>query len=134
MRKRLGALLIRGELKIKSIEDNFLDLPTREIEYARLERVFNSHEKYYTMLLEKKTEFSISKAGLAPENTILQKATAGHFPISPKKPAIYAVTIALALLLSLSLIAIKYVMHNDIDVGDLGALLHPEISVLYLSI
>ena len=64
MSKRLIAIKGRSELKIKSIEDNFLDLPTREIEYARLERVFNSHEKYYTMLLEKKTEFSISKACL----------------------------------------------------------------------
>jgi tyrosine-protein kinase Etk/Wzc len=130
MSKRLIAIKGRSELKIKSIEDNFLDLPTREIEYARLERVFNSHEKYYTMLLEKKTEFSISKAGLVPENTILQKATPSRVPISPKKSPIYSIFLAFSFLISIVAIAARYILHNDIDVGDLGALLHAEISVL----
>ena len=54
--------------KIDEIEQNFVNLPSKEIEYARLERVFNSNEKYYTLLLEKKTEYSISEAGFVSEN------------------------------------------------------------------
>jgi tyrosine-protein kinase Etk/Wzc len=36
---------------MKDIEQNFVDLPSKEIEFARIERVYNSNEKYYTMLL-----------------------------------------------------------------------------------
>ena len=36
---------------MKDIEQNFVDLPSKEIEFARIERICNSNEKYYTMLL-----------------------------------------------------------------------------------
>ena len=36
---------------MKDIEQNFVDLPSKEIEFARIERVYNSNENYYTMLL-----------------------------------------------------------------------------------
>jgi tyrosine-protein kinase Etk/Wzc len=130
MRARFINLKTSTESKILEIEQNFMDLPSKEIEFARLERIFNSHEKYYTMLLEKKTEFSISKAGLVPENTILQKATMVRQPVSPNRGAVYAICFSIALMIVIALITIRYLLNNDIDAGDLGALLHPEISVL----
>lgn len=118
------------EQKIREIENNFMDLPTREIEYARLERVFNSHEKYYTLLLEKKTEFRISKAGLVPDNRILKRAQTPVLPISPSKQSAYLSAIIFGILMTILLIAVRYILNNDISVDHLKQALLPEISVL----
>ena len=48
-------------------------------------RLFSISEKYYTMLLEKKTEFSISKAGFVSQNVILEEAVNDGAWVSPNK-------------------------------------------------
>jgi len=71
------------EKKALEYENSFLEIPTQELEYARMQRIFTINEKFYTMLLQKKTEYSISKAGYVPNNVILQAATVPTSPISP---------------------------------------------------
>lgn len=116
---------------VKEIEQNFIDLPSKEIEYARIERVYNSNEKYYTLLLEKKTEYAISEAGFISENRVLRRASTSRIPISPLKPIIYASFLALGFILSFLLIGIRYILNNDISgVHDLSRLMNPRISLL----
>lgn len=77
----IQGLLSRAEERrreIDTIQKEFVDryrtLPEKELEYARIERVFAINEKYYTLLLEKDIEYRISKAGFVPENRILETA------------------------------------------------------------
>jgi tyrosine-protein kinase Etk/Wzc len=70
------ALVRKKELltTLSEIDRKFLALPEKELRYARIERLFNINEKYYTQLLEKDVEYRISKAGFVPENQILEDA------------------------------------------------------------
>ena len=116
---------------MKDIEQNFVDLPSKEIEFARIERICNSNEKYYTKLLEKKTEYAISEAGFVSENRVLRKASTSRVPISPVKPIIYGSFITIGVIISILLIAIRYLLNHDIaGVHDLSRLMNPRISLL----
>jgi len=100
--------------KIKEIENKFLNLPTKELEYARLLRLFSINEKFYTTLLEKKAEFSISKAGFVSKNAILEVAVPPTIPISPDKNKILILGFVIAVFLSSLLLIISYLLHNKI--------------------
>ena len=78
-------------------------------------RFFSINEKYYTLLLEKKTEFSISKAGFVSQTIVLEKGMANASPISPNKQNIMLVSVLSTLLIGLLIIIIRYLMHNDIN-------------------
>ena len=54
-------------------DGNSVSLPENALEYTRLQRSFDINEKYYMLLIEKKTEYSISKAGFVSQNVVLQK-------------------------------------------------------------
>jgi capsular exopolysaccharide synthesis family protein len=102
------------ESKIKDVEDKFFNLPTQELEYARLLRLFTINEKFYTNLLEKKAEYSISKAGFVSKNMILETASVPTTPISPDSSKIIALAIIIATILSVLLLVISYLLHNEI--------------------
>ncbi|MBL4754738.1 MAG: polysaccharide biosynthesis tyrosine autokinase [Flavobacteriales bacterium] len=100
--------------KVKDIEDKFYNLPTQELEYARLLRLFTINEKFYTNLLEKKAEYSISKAGFVSKNVILQMAATPSSPISPNRKKVLILFVAMAFIFSGLLIVVSYLMHNEI--------------------
>ena len=88
--------------------------PDKDMEYSRLMRMFNINEKYYTLLLEKKTEFSISNAGFVAQTTILEPAVQNLIPSSPSKKTAVAVGFFAALLLSLLLVLIRYFLNDQL--------------------
>jgi capsular exopolysaccharide synthesis family protein len=100
--------------KIAQYENIYYGLPEKEVEYARLERLFNINEKYHTLLVEKKTEYSIALAGQTTQNQILEEAKLPSSPISPKKKLVYISFFVLGMLISLITIVVKYLMHNNI--------------------
>jgi tyrosine-protein kinase Etk/Wzc len=100
--------------KIASFESKFFNLPTKEVEYARLQRLFTINEKFYTLLLEKKAEYSISNAGFVSGNIVLEEADTPSSPIFPKKNMILVVSVVIAVVFSLFLVFIKYWMHNNV--------------------
>ncbi|MBL0104505.1 MAG: hypothetical protein IPP51_12570 [Bacteroidetes bacterium] len=59
--------------RINEFEGDFSRLPGKEAEMARLERFYQVNQKFYQLLLEKKIEFSITRAGIVTNNIILQK-------------------------------------------------------------
>ncbi|MFQ3326918.1 MAG: tyrosine-protein kinase Etk/Wzc, partial [Salibacteraceae bacterium] len=77
--------------KISEIESTFSGLPLQELKYTRLKRIFAINEKFYTLLLEKKAEYAIAKAGIVPECVILEKATPDHLPIEPNIKMTYII-------------------------------------------
>ena len=84
------------EKKIKEIEQKFYNLPTQDLEYARLLRLFTINEEFYSSLLEKKAEYSISKAGFISQNLILERAVVPAKPISPNKGLVITICLVAA--------------------------------------
>lgn len=129
---RINQKLRKQELQKKA--DQFAEtfkLPANEIEYSRLQRLFSIHEKYYTLLLEKKTEFSISKAGFVSQNIILEKADSSQSPVSPNRKIIYISYLLVAFLLSLFLILFRYLSHNEINsLNEITKYTNASISIL----
>ena len=64
--------------KIYNVESQLYGMPKKEMELTRLNRMFNLNEKYYTMLIEKKTQYAISKAGFTMDNMMLQYPPTGN--------------------------------------------------------
>ncbi len=105
--------------------------PDEDLEHSRLMRLFSISEKYYTMLLEKKTEFSISKAGFVSQNVILEDAINDGSWVFPNKKGTILVAILIALLLSLLLIFIRYFLHDKItSINDVVNNIDASVSVL----
>ncbi|MGZ4155869.1 MAG: GumC family protein [Bacteroidia bacterium] len=123
----------KDNLNAKAIEfqGSFTKLPQNEVEYGRLQRLFSINEKYYTLLLEKKTEYSISKAGFVSQNVILEKADVPSSPLSPNRKTTYLVFLLSAMLISLGLVLFKYLSHNEINsLNEITKYTNASISIL----
>ena len=117
--------------KLSEIEEVYYDLPTKELEFARLERLFNINEKYYTMLLEKRIEYRISKEGFVTQNQILEEVHLPSVPISPKKNLILISFLMAGVLLSFIYISIRYLLHNEVtSLNEVVRLSNASISTL----
>ncbi|MBW6482128.1 MAG: polysaccharide biosynthesis tyrosine autokinase [Vicingaceae bacterium] len=101
--------------RIEEIQSKYLNVPANELEYARLQRVLSIDEKFFTLLMEKRTEYSISEAGFVPQQTILDKAVVSSIPVSPNKKIILATGVLLGVVISLVLLILKYVFKNTIS-------------------
>ena len=66
-------------------------LPKVEQNYLTLQREFSFNNKFYTYLLEKKTETEIKKAATANQYKVLDYAITPQIPIKPKKKLIITV-------------------------------------------
>lgn len=103
--------------KLMGLEAQLYDVPATEMELSRLNRMFNLNEKYYTLLIEKKTQYAISKAGFTMDNMVLQAPTEAVL-ISPNKTLTFAGSMILAVLLSFVFLLIRYITFNDIHNPD----------------
>ena len=117
----LDAVKLRYKTKYKNLLEKSSDFrsklgqnPEDEVEFSRLSRLYSISEKYYTMLLEKKTEFSISKAGYVSKNIILEKAAGIGAKVSPNRKNALLIAFLISILSSLFLIFVRYIFHNKI--------------------
>lgn len=90
-------------------------LPGQQAESTRLNRIYEINEKFYSLLLEKKAEFSITKAGYVPQHVIFEEAKPDKPPVSPKKPLVISACLAAGFMLGFLLILIKYLLYNEIN-------------------
>ncbi|MFH1005025.1 MAG: polysaccharide biosynthesis tyrosine autokinase [Bacteroidota bacterium] len=117
--------------KVKEVEGHFFSIPAEEIELSRLQRLFSINEKFYNLLLEKKTEYSIAQAGSVSHHIILENAKIPLYPISPDKNIVLITCLLAALLLSLILILLRYITYNEINsLNDINKLTKATISIL----
>lgn len=120
--KSLSAIRVKYKTKYKNLLEKSADYrakfdqnPEDEVEHSRLMRVYSISEKYYTMLLEKKTEFSISKAGFVSQNIILETAVNQGSIVSPSRKNTLYVSIISFLAFSLLLVIVQYFLHDKIS-------------------
>ncbi len=112
--------LLKGRQKMllertREYEQKFGKIPAQQAQYGRLERFFNINEKFYSLLLEKKAEFSITKAGYVPQHIILQEAKYNTPPVSPNRPLIISICLMVGFLASFVLIVTRYLLYNEIN-------------------
>lgn len=117
----LDAVRLRYKSKYKNLLEKSVDYrnrmdssPEDEVELSRLNRLYTISEKYYTMLLEKKTEFSISKAGYVTKNIILERAIGAGGKVFPNSRSIILIAILVTILLNVLIVFIFYFTHFKI--------------------
>jgi tyrosine-protein kinase Etk/Wzc len=117
----LDAVRLKYKIKLQSLAEKSRDFKSRfdkspedEVEFSRLTRLYSISEKYYTMLLEKKTEFSISKAGYVSKNIILEKAIGQGVMVSPNRRSALLIAFLAGLLLSFGTVFTRYLFHDRI--------------------
>lgn len=117
--------------KSGEIEGKFLGIPEKEIEFARLQRMLSIDQKFFDLLAEKRTEYSISEKGFVSQNIVLEEASRPTSPMSPSKMFVFLVFVVASLLLCLSILIVKYLFYNHItSLDELERLVGPEISIL----
>lgn len=84
------------------------------LEYTRLKKMADISEKYYNRLVEIKSELTISNAGLTPESTVLETSGVPEDPFSPSRRIVALSAFAGWLLVSMILIVVRYLFHNEI--------------------
>jgi capsular exopolysaccharide synthesis family protein len=134
----LDAVRLKYKTKYKSLLEKSSDYrsklaehPENEVEFSRLSRLYSISEKYYTMLLEKRTEFQISKAGYVSKNIILEKALGLGRLVSPDKRNAIIISFLAAILLSAMLVFVRYLFHDKIySLNDITKYSTGEVALL----
>ena len=103
--------------RILILESELYEVPAKEMELSRLNRMFNLNEKYYTLLIEKKTQYAISKAGYTMDNMVLEAPTDAVL-VSPNKTLTFAGSLIIAIILSFIYLLVRYITFNDIHNPD----------------
>lgn len=114
------------------IESKFLTPSSvQSLEDLRLRRQATVDERYYDMLLEKKAEYSISKAGYVPESTILETAMPSEIPVSPQKTITLIVALLAAAVIGIIILIFIYLFYNNItSVYEIERLTESPITIL----
>tara|TARA_B100000508_G_scaffold75230_1_gene58570 strand:+ start:22115 stop:24436 length:2322 start_codon:yes stop_codon:yes gene_type:complete len=131
LENRINEKLEFVKKEIKKLEGDYYDLPEKQMELSRLKNIQELNEKYYTLLTEKKVLYSISNAGYASRNKVLNPASLGNSPISPNKNIVYGISIFFSLSLGFGILLIKYLTFNEISqLSELQKILPEGIGVL----
>ena len=131
MRQSADAQYTDLSAQLAAFDANFRNLPSKELDYSRIERIFKINEKYYTLLLEKDIEYRISKAGFVPENRVLQSATVANLPISPNRNMVLISYLITGLIVCFLIVLVRYIMHDNVtSLHDIAKLSNASIGIL----
>ena len=100
---------------LSETNSRFVKIPNQQAEFSRLERLFNVNEKFYSLLLDKKAEFSITRAGYVPKHVILVESNPNTPPVSPNRALIISACLMIGFLISFIIIFTRYLLHNEIN-------------------
>jgi tyrosine-protein kinase Etk/Wzc len=114
-------LLIKLQFEKENVDEqhsrflnDLLSMPEKEAEFIRLNRRYKLTEEIYLSLLDKQAQYNIAKAGIISDYIILDGASTSNVPTSPKKAIIWLISIAIASILSVLIVAFRYMLHNTI--------------------
>ena len=100
---------------LNEANNRFVKIPNQQAEFSRLERLFNVNEKFYSLLLDKKAEFSITRAGYVPKHVILVESNPNIPPVSPNRALIISACLMIGFLISFIIIITRYLLYNEIN-------------------
>ncbi|SFX45764.1 exopolysaccharide transport family protein [Cytophaga hutchinsonii] len=96
------------------IESSIMSFPAKETEMSRLKRHYNLYDKFYGLLMDKLVEQGLTKAGVTVNFVILSPPIVENIPIYPKKGIILFIGVGIAILLSLLLVVVRFLMYDTI--------------------
>jgi capsular exopolysaccharide synthesis family protein len=108
--KRLTLIKKLAEYEIKV----YGNTSALDLDFLKIKRLYTINEEFYNKLLEKKSEYLISQAGSISQNTILEKSVVPNAPISPIRNSILILFMVVALVLTASIIILRYLLYNQI--------------------
>jgi tyrosine-protein kinase Etk/Wzc len=118
----VNSLLDQSLIRKKALQDKLTEyggkIPAEDqklVEFQGLKRLYAVNEKFYNILLERKTELAIAEAGFTAKHLILEKAHVPQTPISPNKKITIFTALSIAFLLSLIVIIVRYLLHDTIN-------------------
>ncbi|MDR2835933.1 MAG: polysaccharide biosynthesis tyrosine autokinase [Bacteroidales bacterium] len=91
-----------------------INQPVDGIEISKLNREYSIIQNYYSQLINAKIEILISKSGFYTDNQILEAGSVNIIPNYPNKQKVFGTAFAIALLLIIVIIALKYLFFNKI--------------------
>ncbi len=101
--------------KLAKLEIKLKKFPKKEQNYIGLERNFLFNEKFYTYLMEKKTETEIKKAATISKNRILDTPLLPKEPIKPKRKLIIIVGLIGGLILGIFIAFLRAFLNDTIE-------------------
>lgn len=121
MINELDNIVIQKNYKLQSLDDQYnrylhrlLVLPEEQEEYQRLKSQYDGMANYYKMLISKRTDYSLAKAGMVSDYIVLNTASVPQQPIGPPTNYLWGIAVAAGLALGFVLIVIRYMLHNTI--------------------
>lgn len=93
---------------------NLQSIPQKEQELIEINREKGIKYNTYAYLLQKREETALSYSSAAPENKLVDTAQYNIKPVSPNNKLIYASSLAIALLLGISIITAKETFNNKV--------------------
>jgi uncharacterized protein involved in exopolysaccharide biosynthesis len=79
--------------RIIALQGEYLKLPALQGEYTRLDRLYTINQNFYAMLLQKKAEFMVTKAGIVSNNLLMERASFASYPVSPNRMLVISSTV-----------------------------------------
>ena len=89
-------------------------IPQKERDLVEISRQQGIESGIYTFLLQKREEAAISFSSVVADNRVVDKAQSGTKPVSPNRKLVYLVTIVLAVLAGMGLVATRDVLNRRI--------------------
>ena len=134
----VGSILSQLNLREKALEEKRKEYGAKlplvnnlNVEYTRLQHIYDIQEEFYTLLIKKKYEYLISEAGYTPQYVILESARIPQAPISPNKKTTLITFILIAFVVSLAMVIIRYLMHDKINsLNEITKQTNASVSVL----
>lgn len=115
VKERLAQKILILRKKLNEANASFVTLPEQTMQFSRLASIKDLNEKYFMLLMDKKSSYAISTAGYASKNVVLQEAVVASQPIYPMGKLIYIIAITIGLFFSLGALTLKYVTHDEIN-------------------
>lgn len=111
---RLKLQLSKERNRMVALEQELSKIPQKEAEYVRLRRHSDLYEKFYLLMMDRKAQYGINKAGTIPEFRVLSAASASLVPVFPRKWIIFGGAMSSGILISLLFVVLIYLISNTI--------------------
>ena len=115
VKERLAQKILLLKKRLNESNASYLTLPEQSMALSRLSSIKELNEKYYLLLMDKRSSYAISTAGYASKNVVLQESVIANTPVYPMGRLIYVIAGILGLFVSITILALKYLTHDEVN-------------------